>query len=217
VIAALFVARGGAYYGLPDVDPWDIERDARAYAGPWPVVAHPPCARWCRLAPMVQAIYPHCRQGDDGGTFASALAAVRRWGGVLEHPAWSRAWATHGLLSPPAAGGWVRAIGDAGWVCHVEQGSYGHPARKATWLYAVGCKLPSLRWGCTAAPEATVSYCANKVPRRMVGRVRGQDVSALYDSDARPRLSSSAASSTPTEFRDLLLSMARSVKYRGGG
>lgn len=33
MIAALFVATGGAYYGLPGVDPWDAERDARKYAG----------------------------------------------------------------------------------------------------------------------------------------------------------------------------------------
>lgn len=38
MIAALFVEPGGVYYGMPDVDPWDESRDARAYAGPWPVV-----------------------------------------------------------------------------------------------------------------------------------------------------------------------------------
>lgn len=48
MIAALYVARGGCYFGLPDVDPWGEERDARKYAGPWPVVAHPPCERWGR-------------------------------------------------------------------------------------------------------------------------------------------------------------------------
>lgn len=48
MIAALFVATGGCYFGLPEVDPWDEKRDARLYAGPWPVVAHPPCARWCK-------------------------------------------------------------------------------------------------------------------------------------------------------------------------
>jgi hypothetical protein len=48
VIAALYVETGGCYYGLPDVDPWDLARDARTYAGPWPVVAHPPCERWGR-------------------------------------------------------------------------------------------------------------------------------------------------------------------------
>lgn len=47
-VAALFVETGGVYFGLPDVDPWDEARDARKYAGPWPVVAHPPCERWGR-------------------------------------------------------------------------------------------------------------------------------------------------------------------------
>jgi hypothetical protein len=32
-VAALFVAAGGCYFGLPDVDPWDVTRDARLYAG----------------------------------------------------------------------------------------------------------------------------------------------------------------------------------------
>ena len=41
-VAALYVQPGGVYYGLPDVEPWGLpERDAREYAGPWPVVA--PC------------------------------------------------------------------------------------------------------------------------------------------------------------------------------
>ena len=55
-VAALYVAKGGCYYGLPDVDPWDAERDARLYAGPHPVVAHPPCSRWCRLAGLVMSV-----------------------------------------------------------------------------------------------------------------------------------------------------------------
>lgn len=46
MIAALFVETNGCYFGQPGVDPWDINRDARLYPGPWPVVAHPPCERW---------------------------------------------------------------------------------------------------------------------------------------------------------------------------
>jgi hypothetical protein len=42
MIAALYVQKNGAYYALDGVDPWDEERDARRYAGPWPAVAHPP-------------------------------------------------------------------------------------------------------------------------------------------------------------------------------
>lgn len=47
-VAALFVSARGPYMNLPDVDAWTAERDARLYAGPWPVVAHPPCERWGR-------------------------------------------------------------------------------------------------------------------------------------------------------------------------
>ena len=79
VIAALYVQDGGCYFGLPNVDPWPESRDARKYAGPWPVVAHPPCARWSKLAGLVEARYGR-KRGDDGGCFASALASVRTWG-----------------------------------------------------------------------------------------------------------------------------------------
>ena len=63
-VAALYVETGGAYFGLAGVDPWDQPRDARKYAGPWPVVAHPPCDRWCQMAPVNQARYGH-KVGDD--------------------------------------------------------------------------------------------------------------------------------------------------------
>lgn len=131
MIAALFVEKGGAYYGLPDVDPWPEERDARKYVGPWPVVAHPPCSRWCRLAGLVEARWGH-KRGDDGGAFSSALESVRRYGGVLEHPAYSDAFGAHGLPRPLGVG-WQLAM-DGGWVAYVEQRHYGHPAKKATWL-----------------------------------------------------------------------------------
>jgi hypothetical protein len=193
MIAALFVARDGAYFGLPHVDPWDEVRDARLYRGPHPVVAHPPCARWCRLAGLVEARYGY-RRGDDGGCFASALTSVQRFGGILEHPAWSMAWSAFELPIPPRSGGWIRGI-DGGWICHVEQGRYGHPAKKATWLYAFGIDdPPSMRWGLTPDSDsrAIVSWCGNKV-RRLPGR---------------PRLRSKEASSTPTEFRDALIAIA---------
>ena len=77
MIAALYVQKGGAYFGLEGVDPWDEARDARRYVGPHAVVAHPPCARWCRLAGLVQSRYPQLRKGEDGGCFAAALRVVR--------------------------------------------------------------------------------------------------------------------------------------------
>jgi hypothetical protein len=105
LVAALFVDASGTYAGLDGVELWDEQRDARTYPGPWPVVAHPPCGRWCRLAHAVEGRYPHFKVGDDGGTFAAALEAVRRWGGVLEHPAWTKAWEAYQLRTPWKWGG----------------------------------------------------------------------------------------------------------------
>jgi hypothetical protein len=77
VIAALYVATGGVYFGLPDVDPWDEQRDARLYAGPWPVIAHPPCARWGRYWFGGPSARVRRKLGDDNGCFAAALESVR--------------------------------------------------------------------------------------------------------------------------------------------
>jgi len=194
MVAALFVASDGPYAGLEDVDPWDEPRDARRYAGPYPVVAHPPCDRWCQMAPVNQARYGH-RVGDDGGCFASALASVRRWGGVLEHPALTLAWAAFGLPRPPAEGWRLTFCG--GWVAQVEQRHYGHRARKATWLYAYGIdNPPALKWGPGPKPEAWIS--ADRPRADLAARGIAQ-------------LGKSEAKATPIQFRDLLLEIARSV------
>jgi hypothetical protein len=99
-VAALYVEPKGCYVGVPGVDPWDEARDARKYAGPHPVVAHPPCQRWGRFW-HGSTRKPHQYElGADGGCFEAALAAVRKWGGVIEHPAHSKAWDKFGLLKP---------------------------------------------------------------------------------------------------------------------
>jgi len=197
MIAALFVQPRGCYAELDGIDAWPEERDARRYAGPHPVVAHPPCSRWCRLAGLVEARWGH-KRGEDDGCFESALASVRQWGGVLEHPAYSDAWGHFGLNRPPATGGWVVADWEGGWTCHVEQGRYGHRAKKATWLYAYGVELPSLRWGSEAdsASTALFSWCGNHVS----------------SDEVRPRIGKAAAAATPPEFRDELISIARNQR-----
>jgi len=213
MIAALFVAKNGCYFGLDNVDPWDEARDARKYAGPWPVVAHPPCSRWCRLAGLVEARWGH-KRGEDGGCFASALASVRKWGGILEHPAYSDAFAAHGMPAPKP-GGWQRCL-DGGWGCHVEQWHFGHPAKKATWLYAYGATfLPSLIWGTTpdTAPPALIGHdtpqgLARRRPRALISWC-GYHVA---DGEVRQRLGKKAASATPLAFRDLLISIAEGCR-----
>jgi hypothetical protein len=205
MIAALFVQTGGSYYGLPDVDPWDEARDARKYAGPHPVVAHPPCQRWGKFwagQPLHIAKTGERRvKGDDGGCFASALGSLREWGGVLEHPEGSHAWERFNLKKPPRHGGWVPA-GYGLWTCCVEQGQYGHYARKPTWLLACWSSLPDLRWGRSEPvfPQWAIDrYGIAKCKRAGELAFKGGG------KDSAPRIG------TPPEFRDLLLSLARSV------
>jgi hypothetical protein len=193
-VAALYVMPRGPYYGLPDVEPWGLpERDARLYSGPWPVVAHPPCSRWCQLAFINEKRYGH-RVGDDGGCFSAALDAVREWGGVLEHPARSYAWPTFSLPTPGRC--WTRTF-EGGWVAEVSQAAYGHPALKLTWLYVFGTIPPDLDWS-NPSPTAQVSFCKN------------------HGNSALPRLSKRAASRTPVVFRDVLLAIASNCQKELG-
>lgn len=203
-VAALYVETGGCYFGTPwFVDPWDKERDARLYAGPHPVVAHPPCQRWGRFA--TGGTHPSAEPqevGDDDGCFEKALASLRRWGGVAEHPQDSKAWDYFGLNRPPRKGGWVKADEFGGWTCRVEQGFYGHFSRKPTWLIAYRTARPELRWGNGEQrlhPVALAKHGYEKARRiGMIAMVGGKDKTRIRDA-------------TPPEFRDLLLWLARTV------
>jgi hypothetical protein len=201
-IAALFVQDGGCYFGLEGVDPWPAERDARLYSGPWAVIAHPDCARWGRYWNGGPSARERRELGDDGGCFAAALAAVRKWGGVLEHPEGSHAWRRFELNCPPRGGAWVVADWEGGWTCCIEQGAYGHVARKATWLYASGVELPSLRWG--SAPGDFL--------RLDEGFHSREERARAIRTGACQRLSKRQRAATPLEFRDLLISIARTAR-----
>jgi hypothetical protein len=206
MIAALFVETNGCYFGLEGVDPWDPARDARRYAGPHPVVAHQPCQRWGRFWHGSTRKPHQFKLGDDGGCFESALAAVRRFSGVLEHPADSHAWSHFGLNKPPRTGGWVSADVEGGWTCCVEQGRYGHLSNKRTWLYAFGVTLPELDWGIGEQrlhPIALAKHGYAKARRiGMMAIVGGKRKTEIRNA-------------TPEPFRDLLLSIAaRSYRCR---
>ena len=202
MIAALYVDPKGVYSGLPDVEVWGEARDARLYAGPWPVVAHPPCERWGRYWHGGPSAKRRRTLGDDGGCFEAALHAVRKYGGVLEHPEASHAFRHFGLRIPHWREGWT-PDGDA-WVCCVAQAHYGHRARKLTWLYAVRVKLPELDWS-VPPPQARLDYgfhsAAERAERRIV-------VAPIVNAS---RLRSAENLATPPAFRDVLLDMARSA------
>lgn len=211
-VCALFVdeSPAGIYPRLLGADAcYGESRDARTYAGPHSVVAHPPCNLWVNMAAQNYAratrpcpscidrpgevwstsvpvcgkweTCPDCNGtgrrepnravvlpawypgGDDGGCFASALASVRRFGGVLEHPAGSHAWERlHRGLNRPVYEGWNYVSEGSvdphktSWfgcdyaVCEVWQSAYGHLARKRTWLLYCGARPPfELRWART--------------------------------------------------------------------
>lgn len=187
-IAALFVDEMGVYSGLPDVDVWGISRDARLYTGEMPVVAHPPCDRWHQLS-AVNAKRWGYRINHDDGCFASALASVRRWGGVLEHPAETRAFRFH-RIPEPARGAWQMTL-DGDWTTEVDQAAYGHRARKRTWLLVSGVKPPDLDWRRTPGTH-------------QIG----------YFDQARPQLPQVERAATPAAFRNLLISIARSARHQ---
>jgi hypothetical protein len=112
LVAALYVGPRSIYKTLlgPEMC-WDEARDARTYAGPWPVICHPPCGPW--------GAWAHLCTKQDAGAFAVALGMVQRWGGVIEHPAHSRAFDVYDLNA----------------VVEVDQCDFGFRARKKTWLY----------------------------------------------------------------------------------
>ena len=127
--AALYMMKGSIMFGLlPKKRIWTIERDARKYAGPYPVVAAPPCAQYCQMRHLSK---------DDPEAYSCAPRAVeqvREFGGVLEHPARSDLWRVADLPMP----GGIDRDKYGGWSLEVRQFDFGHVSLKKTWLYIVG-------------------------------------------------------------------------------
>lgn len=92
-----------------------------------------------------------------------------------------------------------------GWTCCVEQGRYGHYARKPTLLYAFGVDLPQLLWGYSEAKYDPVVVARMGLKRaKRLGEVGARG----GGKDSNQRIS------TPPQFRDLLLSIAASRKEK---
>lgn len=191
LIAALFVEKYGCYSGSKLIDVWDAERDAKNYDKDLPVVAHPPCQLWGNMAYVNYARWggEHNKPGNDGGCFYSALSSVRRCGGVLEHPANTRAFDEYGIAKP-TNNGWQKTIDD-GWVCEVWQSVYGHKANKKTWLYYYGKNAPfQLNW---EKPIGT-------------HQIGGADQRGKAKN--KPTIRGKQASATPIKFRNELIKLA---------
>ena len=193
MIAILFARMDSNYKLLPDCDVWDIDRDARKWAGGCPVVAHPPCRAWSRLRHFAK---PRPNEKD---LARFAVAQVRKYGGVLEHPESSQLWVDQGLPPP----GKYDEFG--GWTLPIHQFWWGHRAQKKTWLYIVGCKpmeLPEipLRLG--------ISDCVIRLDKR---RPDGTHI-RKGDADWKQPLGPAEREHTPPELAKWLVKLATKCK-----
>lgn len=181
-VSVLFARADSHYKMLAGVEVWDEERDARNWPGGSPVVAHPPCRAWGRLRTFANPA-PHEK---DLARFAVAM--VRQWGGVLEHPAGSTLWGDQGLPLPGERdefGGWTLAAPQKWW---------GHKAEKATWFYIVGCKQSEIP------------------PLPIVLGEAAYVVQSRKRDDYRPHISKSEREHTPPDLAAWLVELARRCK-----
>lgn len=238
-VAALYIDPRGPYPRLnqPSADPlawgyvhcYDATRDARLYAGPHPVVAHPPCKHWGRLRHLAHIECPAslCRYVGPGAgglcleCFAVGLSdrdcapraveQVRAFGGVLEHPAGSKLWEACNLPPPGLWQSEHRYADDhcetdahGGYAVEVNQCEWGHVARKRTWLYLVGVPREALE-----APPFP-----GREPTRSVSGRRGRATQAKHPSwrEQLPRASDTQRRLTPPLFAEYLVRLARAVR-----
>jgi hypothetical protein len=106
-VVVLWVRDDSPYRSMGGVHCYGVLEDAYSYAGPWPVVCHPPSGPWGKYKAV-------SKQDPGGGLWAMWL--VGQYGGVVEQPVGSR-------------------LFDGGQV--VNQWDWGHPAQKATKLFWV--------------------------------------------------------------------------------
>ncbi len=217
------------------VDCWDESRDARLYDGPHPVVAHPPCRHWSKLSHQahVQCSQPGCTwHGPLGDTAAyetqrcpscfwpvtsdrdcaiRAVEQVRRFGGVLEHPAGSKLW-EHPFLNTQCLPDPTDAADDhGGYTIEVDQVGWGHVARKRTWLYLVGVPRSALEDPPFPGREPT-HWCSGF---RRKGSNPGESGYKATGCAVPPGIKVASAQQrrrTPPLFAEYLVRLARSVK-----
>lgn len=188
-VAVLFARADSNYKAMPQCDVWDAERDARKWPGGAPVVAHPPCRAWGRLRKLANP------RPDEKELAIFAVAQVRAFGGVLEHPKGSTLWPVAGL---PALG---QRDQFGGWTLPIFQNAFGHRAEKPTLLYIVGCEPADLPPLPIVLGEASHVICAP-------GRRR--DGTRLHKGDKgwRPEVTPAEREHTPPALAAWLVEVA---------
>lgn len=184
-VAVLFARADSHYKALPDVEVYDIERDARTYDGPHPVVAHPPCRAWATLRHHAKP------RADERNLARLAVAMVREFGGVLEHPYRTTLWAAQRL---PDVG---RRDAFNGFTLVIDQNWWGHRAQKRTKLYVVGLDPASVPPMPLVLGEAT----------HTVGLWSGRDKTSC-----RPSIAKREYEHTPPQLAAWLVELASRCK-----
>lgn len=183
-VAVLFARGDSIYKKIPGLDVWDAGRDARKWQGGCPLVAHPPCAQWSKLKALAHKdewMKSHAPW---------AVAQIRRWGGVLEHPHGSDLWKFCHL---PYPGQFRDDFG--GYSLLVDQVHWGHRAQKRTLLYIVGCDLEDLPPMPKERKKPThVLDTSNRAERKL------------------PYLAKSLRDASPEPFAHWLIEIARNCK-----
>lgn len=181
-VAVLFTRSDSIYKTLPGCDVWDIDRNALNWPGGCPVVAHPPCRAWGRLRHFARPI-----EGERELALW-AVIQVRRWGGVMEHPAGSLLWPAANLPQPGERDQFN------GWTMRVPQWWWGHRADKLTWLYV--CRVEP-------ADVPPVPFKIGEASHVIQSRKR---------SAHRPHVSKPEREQTPEAFARWLVELSRRTK-----
>lgn len=148
-IQALYVdPESGPYVEILGQDNcWGVDRDAKTYDGPGPVVAHPPCKPWGKLAWswLAKNERDGLDRSDEKACGPRAVEQVRAFGGVLEHPDGSGLWSECALPEPrPLMDLRLMLFRPLEFTIVIDQCDFGFPARKRTRLFFAGIDPGSL-------------------------------------------------------------------------
>lgn len=125
-IPVLFVNQSTNYENF-NTDLYDINRNALSIVNDCAAVYHPPCRSWGRLRS-----FANFSPGEHWLAVWSVIR-IRRFGGVLEHPAGSKLW---NFMCLPRPGAGYDSFG--GFSVKINQHDFGFECEKNTWLYIVG-------------------------------------------------------------------------------
>lgn len=151
------------------------------------MVAHPPCAQWGQLRRFARDL------PEQKALAPWAVEQVRKWGGVLEHPAGSTLWAECEMAEP---GIWSDRDEWGGWTLAILQSDFGHKAAKTTRLYIVGVRPRDIPPVPLRLGEATHRIGLTRSPK---------------GGGRRPEITKAEREHTPPALAEWLVDLARRV------